>query len=227
VLRGEGAVPTVFVIMGTQSSAPATGRFVVVVALDFTDADGPAFDRGARLASRVIGSELHLVHVFDAEPSAERSKDLVGHLRLYVEEKTAMTPALKGMAVGIHLRGGKLVPELLRLATDVQADVIVVGSHRGAHIKGWLTGSTVDKLVRGADFPVVVAAPVAGEEEPREPVIEPPCPKCVEARFASKGKEWWCERHSHEAQLGHVYSYQRELPFTTHDSSVSPTGVDF
>ena len=195
-------------------NAPATGRFAVVLGLDFTDADGPAFDQAARLATRVIGSELHLVHVFGTEPSAERSRDLVAHLRLYVNEKIAANHALASMAVGIHLRGGKTVPELLRLAAEVQADVIVVGS-------------TVEKLVGNTAFAVVVAAPKAKEPEAQEPVIEPPCPRCVEARFASKGKEWWCERHAHAAQLGHVYSYQHELPFSTHDSAVSPTGVDF
>jgi len=211
--------------MPSPMNAPATARFSIVVGLDFTDADGPAFDQAARLAMRVIGSELHLVHVFATAPSAERSRDLVSHLRLYVDEKVAANSALKGMAVGIHLRGGKPVPEILRLATDVEADVIVVGSHRGQHIKDWILGSTVEKLVGGGVFSVVVAAPKAKELEAPEPVIEPPCPLCVEARFASKGKEWWCERHSHAAQLGHVYSYQNELPFSTHDSSVGPTGV--
>jgi nucleotide-binding universal stress UspA family protein len=213
--------------MGSPMNAPATGRFAIVLGLDFTDADGPAFDQAARLAARVIGSELHLVHVFATEPSAERTRDLAGHLRLYVDQKLAASPGLAGIAVGIHLRGGKTVPELLRLAADVQADVIVVGSHRGPHIKDWLVGSTVEKLVSNTAFAVVVAAPKAKEPEAQEPVIEPACPRCVEARFASKGKEWWCERHAQAAQLGHVYSYQRELPFTTHDSTVSPTGIDF
>jgi nucleotide-binding universal stress UspA family protein len=212
--------------MSPPPNAAATTKFSIVVGLDFTEADGPAFDQAARLATRVIGSELHLVHVFSTAPSAERSRDLAQHLRLYVDEKAAANSALVGMPVGVHLRGGKPVAEILRLATEVGADVIVVGSHRGQHIKDWIAGSTVEKLVSGGTFSVVVAAPKPKELEAPEPTIEPPCPKCVEARFASKGKEWWCERHAHAAQLGHVYSYQRELPFATHDSSISPTGVD-
>jgi nucleotide-binding universal stress UspA family protein len=208
-------------------SKTATARFSVVVGLDFTDADGPAFDEAARLALRVPGSELHLVHVFGTAPSAERSRDLVDHLRLYADEKAAMTDGLRGMAVGIHLRGGHTVHELIQLATEVQADVIVVGSHRGPHVKDWLVGSTVERLVGGAAFPVLVATPKARVPEQPEPVIEPPCPKCVETRIATGGKEWWCERHAHAAQLGHTYSYQRELPFSSHDSTVSSTGVDF
>jgi nucleotide-binding universal stress UspA family protein len=213
--------------MSDHPNTRAPTRFSVVVGLDFTDADGPAFDQAARLALRVPGSELHLVHVFRSAPSAERSRELVDHLRLYVGEKAAMTEGLIGIAVGIHLRGGHVVHELIQLATEVQANVIVVGSHRGPHVKDWLVGSTVERLVGGAAFPVLVATPKAKEPEAPERVIEPPCPRCVEARIASGGEEWWCERHAHAAQLGHTYSYQRELPFASHDSNVSSTGVDF
>jgi nucleotide-binding universal stress UspA family protein len=213
--------------MSDPTKTPASARFSLVVGLDFTDADGPAFDQAARLALRVPGSELHLVHVFGTAPSAERSRELASHLRLYADEKAAMTEGLRGIAVGIHLRGGHTVHELIQLATEVQADVIVVGSHRGPHVKDWIVGSTVERLVGGAPFPVLVATPKAKPAEKQEPVIEPACPKCVEARLASGGKQWWCERHAHAAQLGHTYSYQRELPFSSHDSNVSPTGVDF
>jgi hypothetical protein len=174
----------------------------------------------------VPGGQLHLVHVFGTAPSAERSRELASHLRLYVEEKATINTALHGIPVGIHLRGGKTIRELIQLATEVQADVIVVGSHKGPHIKDWIVGSTVERLVSGAVFPVLVATPKK-EPERLEPVIEPPCPQCVEARMASGGKQWWCTRHAHEATLGHTYSYQRELPFSSHDSNVSPTGVDF
>jgi nucleotide-binding universal stress UspA family protein len=213
--------------MSELSNTPVAARFSVVVGLDFTDADGPAFDQAARLALRVPGSELHLVHVFGTAPSAERSRELVDHLRLYADEKADMLRGLHGIAVGIHLRGGHTVHELIRLATEVQADVIVVGSHRGAHVKDWVVGSTVEQLVGGAPFPVLVATPQPRHAQKQEIVIEPPCPQCVATRTATRGKEWWCERHAHEAAAGHTYSYRRELPFSSHDSNVSPTGVDF
>jgi len=43
----------------------------------------------------------------------------------------------------------------------------------------------------------------------------------------SSSQFWWCERHSRHAPRAHVFSYQRELPFATHDSEVIPTGIDF
>jgi nucleotide-binding universal stress UspA family protein len=212
--------------MSTPIATPAP-KFTVVVGLDFTDADGPAFDQAARLVQRVPGGELHLVHVFDTAPSADKSRDLSGHLRLYVDEKAALTPGLQGVMVGIHLRGGKVVRELVQLATDVQAALIVVGSHRGAHLKDRIVGSTVERLVSGSTFPVLVATPKPKDLEKHEPTIEPPCPQCLAARAASGGKQWWCARHASEATIGHTYSYQRELPLASHDSAISPTGVDF
>src|SRR5271154_4942239 len=110
----------------------------MVVGLDFTDADGPAFDQAARIAQRVRGSELHLVHVFHTAPSAERSRELVDHLRLYVNEKVAIATELRGITIGIHLRAGKPVREIVQLATEVHADIIVVGSHTGPHLKHWV-----------------------------------------------------------------------------------------
>jgi nucleotide-binding universal stress UspA family protein len=210
------------------SEKATSGRFTVVVGLAFTDADGPAFDQAARIAQRVPGSEMHLVHVFHEEPSAARSRDLVGHLRLYVNEKAAITGGLKGITVGIHLRSGKPVREIVQLATEVSADLIVVGSHRGPHPKQWAVGSTAEKLLGGgAPCPVLVASPAPKKPEKHEPTIEPPCPECLRARAASGGSQWWCERHSHRVASGHVFSYQRELPFATHDSEVIPTGIDF
>lgn len=209
-----------------NSTNGSRSRLAIVVGLDFTDADGPAFDQAVRIARRVPRSELHLVHVFDAEPSEARSRDLVSHLRLYVNEKAATMGGFSGMTVGIHLRSGKPVPEIVQLAMEVSADIIVVGSSRGPHLRHWALGSTAEKLIHTAPCPVLVASPKPKEAAKHEPAIEPPCPDCVRARAASGGEEWWCERHSHVAAGGHVYSYQRELPYASHDSEVIPTGVD-
>ncbi|MGA2449067.1 MAG: universal stress protein [Polyangiaceae bacterium] len=216
-----------------RAGSPETSKLAVggmnlcaVVGLDFTDADGPAFDEAARIVARVPGSELHLLHVFRTAPSGERTRELADHLRLYVNEKAAMTKGLSGVAVGIHIRGGRAVRELIQLATDVRADFIVLGSHRGIHAENWLGGSTVERLVGAAQFPVLVASPWPKEPIEHDPVIEAPCPQCVQARVSSGGKTWWCDRHSQAMLGGHEYSYQSELPMSSHDSAVSLTGVD-
>jgi nucleotide-binding universal stress UspA family protein len=210
-----------------QTTNHAPSPLSLVVGLAFTDADGPAFDQAARIAQRVANGALHLVHVFDAEPSVERSRDLVGHLRLYVNEKAAAAGGLKGITVGIHLRAGKPVRELAQFATDIHADLIVIGSRRGPYLKSWVVGSTAEQLIATAPCPVLVASPRPAAPQKHEPVIEPPCPDCLRTRAETHGARWWCERHSHHAERAHTFSYQRELPLATHDSAVIPTGIDF
>ncbi len=213
-----------------QPSSPRSPTVSVVVGFAFTDADGPAFERAAKIATWGVGGELHLVHVFDANAprSEERALELAGRLRTYVEEKAASMGGLAGLHVGVHLRYGDTVREILQLATDVGATMIVVGSQSGPHLKQWIMGSTADKLLAHGSIPVLVASPRAASAPVEEvPAIEPPCPDCTRVRLESRGNDWWCERHAKHAKSGHTYSYQREWPFSGHDSAVSPTGIDF
>ena len=207
-----------------RNEGPST--LSIVVGTDFTDAGGFAFDAAAHLARRVPRSELHLVHVFDTEPSQARTRELIGHLRLYVNEKGAAMGGLRAMSVGIHLRAGNPVREIAQFAADVSADIIVVGSHKGPHLKSWLLGSTAERLVASSPVPVLVAGPKPAFAELHDPVIEPPCPDCLRARATTAGASFWCERHSHHAKRAHTFSYQRELPFASFDTAIIPTGIE-
>ena len=204
----------------TDFTAANSKALAIVVGLGFTEADGPAFDQAGHIAQMVRGSQLHLVHVFGEEPSVARARRARGPPSpLYVNEKAGVTHGLGGVTVGIHLRSGRVAREIVQLATDGKVPyLIVVGSHRGPHLKHWIVGSTAERLMAGAPCPVLVTSPPPKEPEKHEPTVEPACPQCLEARTASKGARWWCERHSHSANMGHSFSYQRELPFATHDS---------
>jgi nucleotide-binding universal stress UspA family protein len=207
-----------------RSEGPST--LSIVVGTDFNDASGLAFDAAARLAQRVSRSELHLVHVFETEASEASSRELIDHLRLYANEKAAIMGGLRGMTVGIHLRSGKPVREIAQLATDVGADLIVVGSRAAPHVKSWLLGSTAEQLLAAGPIPVLIVGPRPTAPATLEPAIEPVCSDCVRVRAMTSGASWWCERHSQHAKRAHTYSYQRELPFESHDSEVIPTGID-
>jgi nucleotide-binding universal stress UspA family protein len=212
--------------MDDDSKKTERSALCVLAGLAFTDADGFAFDQAVRIARRVPRSELHLVHVFAAEPSEARSRELVDHLRLYVNEKAGQLGGLAGMLVGIHLRTGKPVREIVQLAVDTRADFVVIGSHGGPHLKNRIVGSTAEHLVSAAPCAVVVAA-ARSTPAAHEPVIEAACPDCERTRATSRGVTWWCERHAHHAKRAHTFSYQRELPFASHDSEVIPTGIKF
>jgi nucleotide-binding universal stress UspA family protein len=200
--------------------------FVLVVALDLADttSGGYALDQALRVARRIPGSQLHAVHVSadDAKP------ETLGLLRHYVEAKAIALGGCEAQSMAVHVRKGEPGQEIAQLATDLGADLIVVGTHKAPHLKSLLVGTTAEHVMTSAPCPVVVAGPQPHPEKPHVITIEPPCPDCVEARVQSRGKSWWCARHAeHHPVLTHhhLYSYHPELPFEEHDEEVSATGV--
>jgi nucleotide-binding universal stress UspA family protein len=211
---------------GLNIMATASSPFSIVVGLDFLDAGGYAFEQAARVARTIAGSQVHLVHVFEGEVDDARRKQLIGQLRLYANEKAISLGGLPGVRVGVHLRVGDPAREILQLASDLSATMIVIGAHKKSDPGSWLLGTVAQRLLQWSSCPVLVAGPKPPPLH-HEPAIEPPCADCSRTRVDSKGTTWWCERHSHHAARAHVFSYQRELPLETHDSAVVPTGIDF
>jgi len=205
----------------------ATTPFTIVVGNDFTEASGHAFDQAARVARRVPGSDVHVVHVIDHPSTEAETRRVADDLLVYLEAKVKALGGLEAQAVGLHVRCGRPARELAQLARDVSADLIVVGAQKGPHLKQLFVGSVTERLLLAAPCPVFVAgpAPIAADDA-HEPAIEPACPDCVVSRRKSVGKLWWCDRHAQHHKLAHSYSFQRELPLRTHDSAVLPTGVD-
>ena len=196
--------------MKTASLPP----FSTVVGHDFHDAGGFAFDQAARVSRAIPGSQIHLLHVFEGELDAGRRAQLMAQLGLYVSEKAAALGGLEGVSVGIHLRTGDTVREILQLARDVWASMIVIGAEKGPHPESWLVGSVAERLLLWSTCPVLVAGPKPATTH-QEPLLDPPCPDCEKTRVASKRAVWWCDRHAQHAERAHVFSYERELPFTS------------
>lgn len=203
--------------------------FVLVVGLDLTDTEssGFALDQAARTAMRVPGSQMHLLHVLPVDASRDKARETAGSLERYVSAKATQLGGLARQNVGIHVRCGEAAREIAKLAAEVGADVIVVGTHHRPHLKQLIVGSTAEHVMAASDCPVFVAGPRPVPKASHIIVIEAPCPDCVLARQSTAGKTWWCARHSehHHLHGHHHYSYQSELPFAQHDSEVRATGV--
>ncbi len=207
-------------------TTPGDRSFVLVVALDLADttSGGYALDQGLRIARRIPGSQLHAVHVSaeDATPAT------LGLLRHYLEGKAIALGGCEAQNLAVHVRKGDAGHEIAQLATDLGADLVVIGAHRGVHLKSLVLGSTAEHVMTRAPCPVVVAGPRPQPEKAHIITIEPPCPDCVQARMDTQGKAWWCARHAEHHPVmhrHHLYSYHSELPFEEHDEEVSATGV--
>src|SRR5580692_3463240 len=99
--------------------APNGRPFVLVVAPDLADTDsgGYALDQATRVAARVPGSQLHVLHVTVSDVTAET----LGLLRHYVSAKASALDGPKQQNVAVHVRKGEPAREIVQLATDLSA----------------------------------------------------------------------------------------------------------
>jgi len=95
---------------------------------------------------------------------------------------------------------------IAQLASDLEADLIVVGTHGRRGLPRFLLGSVAEAVVRLAPCPVYVMR-TKGHPE-KIPEITPPCSECVNTRRATGGQQLWCEQHQERHGPRHVYHYQ-------------------
>jgi nucleotide-binding universal stress UspA family protein len=195
--------------------------YVVVVGVDFSEASELAIKRAFEIAAEQPNPEVHLVHVVqtygpqvayempvDASALAVLSlNEARTRFRQYADQALArylaQNPGKRFERVVAHLRFDAIAEEVSQLAADLEADLVVVGTHGRTGLSRLLLGSSAEATVRLAPCPVLVARPKAVPEAP--PQIEPPCPRCVEARRSSGGAEQWCAQHRERHGQRHTY----------------------
>src|SRR5690606_35150464 len=110
-----------------------------------------------------------------------------------------------------HFRLGAAADQIVQLAVDLDADLIVLGTHGRTGLKRLMLGSVAQKVLKTARCPVYVTRPKDHSEVGEVPEIEPPCPDCVKARQDSNGAVMWCKRHSEPRIRPHRYTYRFEF----------------
>ncbi len=197
--------------------------FVVVVGVDFSETGDVALTRAFERASDEKDGELHVVNVARAygpmvhleiggeietlsmEEASRKLKDFVeSRLETFVREREKAKLPVFARAV-THLRLDAPAEEIAQLASDLEADLVIVGTHGRRGMRRLLLGSVAEGVVRLAPSPVLVVRPQV--EEALMPSIEPPCPQCLKARAESKGEKLWCQRHSEHHARPHTYHY--------------------
>jgi nucleotide-binding universal stress UspA family protein len=205
--------------MNAQSAKP----YLVVVGIDFSDTGNTALGQAFTLASDKPNGEVHIinvargygpmVHLDTGGDITTLSMEEASHkLKLYVEEllekfvaarEAAALPVFERAVT--HLRLDSPAEEIAQLASDLEADLVVVGTHGRRGLRRLLLGSVAEGVVRLAPCPVLVVRPK--DETGPLPSIEPPCPACVETRKKTDGKELWCARHKEHHIRAHTYHY--------------------
>lgn len=161
------------------------GILRIVVGVDFTSAGDCALDEAIALAVRFAGEddELHPVFVVSERekgelPAIDRALvEARDALRARVVERLEALGRAGEQAVVLHVRVGDAAAALHQVAVDVDADVIVVGSHGRRGLAKMLLGSVAEELVRTARVPVLVARPKQIDDLPRTPAPDPADPR--------------------------------------------------
>lgn len=136
----------------------------IVVPTDFSTCAEEAWGLAQRLAA-AFGSELVLVHVLVEAPlfeegpfSMDRTRHVYEGARRWAEESLeewAGKARGKGLKVRPVLRTGVPYREVVAVATDELADLVLMGTHGRGGINRALLGSVADRVIRLAPCPVL------------------------------------------------------------------------
>lgn len=139
----------------------------VVVAFDFSQSGREALYRAIALATRAPCNILHFVCV--VEPHAPIAAVPAKHVDYQYTERVQQAladvvatelnavKAIDQVHFFVHVRIGKPAAEILALAREVGADLIIVGSRGLTGVGHLLLGSVAEKVVREARCTVEVA----------------------------------------------------------------------
>jgi nucleotide-binding universal stress UspA family protein len=196
------------------TSKTNSSKSVIVVGVDFSSLSIEALKIAADLA-RSRSSELHVVHVMplpagDPISATPPNQGLafgnrLDEIRTLLQEATQ--PVIDGIErVCLHMRVGSADREITQLASDLGADLVIVGTHGRTGLDRVLMGSVAESVVRHAPCPVYAFRLKSAKVWEQ---IEPPCPDCVAVQKQTDRSKLWCERHSQHHPRAHTYY---ELP---------------
>jgi len=206
--------------MQDSNDSKDTKPYVIVVGVDYSDTSDLALLQAFRFGSAQPNSEVHAVSVASLRvpvngfepgpelvveaPSVDQSSaDLRTHVQRRLDDYHAMRPnAGYPSRIVTHVRMEAPAEEIAQLASDLEADLVIVGTHGRRGFSRMLLGSVAEGVVRLAPCPVLVVRHKQIVDAPR---IEPPCPECVKTRRATNGTELWCEQHRERHGQRHTY----------------------
>lgn len=142
----------------------------IVVATDFSECSQEAWGLARRIAA-APGSELILVHVLTEVPlygeglfNMETARKVREGARKWAEsalEDRVTEARAAGLSARAAVRTGVPYEEIVAVARDERADLVVIGTHGRGGINRVLLGSVADRVARLAPCPVLTVRETA------------------------------------------------------------------
>ena len=135
----------------------------IVAGVSKTDTDDPTLVAAVELA-RWTGAKLHLVHTFDLPPvfTGMEPGYVAGEWATFFTDdgRERLEAAVRALAPGVESActavPGPSASAILQVAEEARADLLVVGAARTGRIAGAFLGTTAQRVLRGAEAPVLV-----------------------------------------------------------------------
>jgi nucleotide-binding universal stress UspA family protein len=148
----------------------------ILCATDFSEASQAAVAEAGQLAGE-LKAEVLLLHVTSEAPLWSETIYTPATRELFEAQRAWATTALdtvvtvlatSGVTARARVETGVAWQEILRVAREDQADVIVMGTHGRTGVNRLLLGSVTERVVRQAPCPVLtVRAPEAARKGAR------------------------------------------------------------
>jgi nucleotide-binding universal stress UspA family protein len=209
--------------------------YSIVVGIDYSDTSTLALAEALTVASLRAPSQLHLVQALPSlkpldaarailakapgssldpaaleaqlQTAAQELSDYAVRILGEPGEQQLGDPGLRDVAWFTHLRTSDPTQAICQVAVDVEANLVMVGTHGRKGLERFLLGSVAEGVVRHAPCPVLVVRSLGAEAAVDVPTIQPACPHCVATRRASRGRELWCDEHRQHHDRRHTYRF--------------------
>ena len=135
----------------------------ILVATDFTDTSERAIDAALELSNR-LGASLTVMHAYEIPVLGVPDGALIATpelaARLSEAARTALDAVLKrlegrGVQVAAVLREGVAWEEIEHVADEIDADILVIGTHGRRGLARALLGSVAENVIRTSHRPVL------------------------------------------------------------------------
>jgi nucleotide-binding universal stress UspA family protein len=198
-----------------ESLMSTSGKLVIVAGVQFDWTADHVWDRAQTLLWSRPDAELHLVHVVGPEviaqegkdPSANPTGDAMKKLHAWVCEKAGGADAPICMQIHLDVPIGKASQEIVQAAVDVEADLILVGTHGRKGVARALLGSVAEDVLRNAPCGVLVARPKDASGYTKSPSIAPP------------------PEEGHKPFHPHASRRRSNVVFSSYNANLFPTGI--
>lgn len=135
----------------------------IIVPVDFSKHSEYALETAAALAKK-HNAELFVMHMLEmsesifSASSSERNEENAFMMMVANKKFEAFLdkPYLEGVNLTPMVKYHKVLKEVATVATDINADLIVMGSRGHSQHDGIFTGSNTEKVVRYSETPVLV-----------------------------------------------------------------------